>query len=85
MEAADRDAYLDSCAGIVESARQAPGCLEFSITADLLEADRINVFERWESDEQLEGFRGGGPSSDQADRIRSAEVQKYRISSVEEP
>ena len=38
-------------------ARAAPGCLDFAQSADQLEPDRINIFERWESDAHLEAFR----------------------------
>lgn len=85
VDPADRESYVRTCVSVVESARQAPGCLDFTITPDPLEPDRINVYERWESDGQLEEFRGGGPSSDQQDQIREADVSKYRISSVEAP
>jgi quinol monooxygenase YgiN len=75
--------YLDSCTAVVHQARTAPGCLDFSLTADLLDPTRINVFERWESDEQLLAFRGNGPDDAQTAEIRDADVRKYRISAVE--
>ncbi|WP_158881075.1 putative quinol monooxygenase [Amycolatopsis anabasis] len=80
-----RDEYLDGCRAVVEQARAAPGCLDFALSADLLEPDRINVYERWESDEHLARFRGAGPDSAQAVRIRDASVAKYRISATEPP
>jgi quinol monooxygenase YgiN len=49
VDAEARDAYLDGCREVVAAAREAPGCLDFALSADLLEPDRINVFERWES------------------------------------
>jgi quinol monooxygenase YgiN len=78
-----RAAYLEGCREVVEQARVAPGCLDFVLTADPLEAERINVFERWESDEDLEAFRGNGPDAGQAGQIRDASVARYRISAVE--
>jgi quinol monooxygenase YgiN len=81
----DRDAYVADCVVIVEAARRAPGCLDFAITADSAECDRITVYERWDSDEELLAFRGSGPDADTGARIRSADVRKYRISGVEEP
>ncbi|MFI0422399.1 putative quinol monooxygenase [Spongiactinospora sp. 9N601] len=80
-----RDAYLAGCAEIVEQARTAPGCLDFALSADLVEPGRINVYERWESDADVERFRGAGQEEDQAVQIQAAEVRKYRISSVEAP
>ena len=81
----DRDAYVADCGTVVEAARRSPGCLDFALTADTLDPARINVYERWESDDQLMAFRGAGPDDDTSARIRGAEVQKYRISAVEGP
>lgn len=79
-----RDRYLDGCAEVVRLARTAPGCLDFTLTADLLDATRINVYERWESDDGLHAFRGSGPDTGQTEQILDADVRKYRISSTED-
>ena len=81
----DREAYLAGCREVVEQARAAPGCLDFALSADLVEPDRINVYERWESGEDAERFRGAGPEPEQAEQIRGAEVMRYVISRVEAP
>ncbi|TDQ04988.1 putative quinol monooxygenase [Labedaea rhizosphaerae] len=75
----DRDGYLAGCSEVVALARQAPGCLDFSVSADLVESDRVNVFERWESREAVEAFRGSGPTSEQLAAIRSASVSEYDV------
>ncbi|BCB81812.1 antibiotic biosynthesis monooxygenase [Phytohabitans flavus] len=85
VDPAARESYLDGCRAVLEQARAAAGCLDFSLTADLLEPWRINVFERWESDEDLARFRGSGPDEEQATQILDASVAKYRISAVEAP
>ncbi len=85
VDEADRDGYVADCQTVVEQARAATGCIDFSITADSLEPGRVNIFERWESDEQLESFRGSGPDSGTQARVRHAEVRKYRISATEDP
>ncbi|MFG3302192.1 putative quinol monooxygenase [Micromonospora chersina] len=85
VDPARRDAYLASCADVVRAARSAPGCVDFAVSADLVEPGRINVYERWESDRQLLDFRGSGPDGEQAAMILGAEVHKFRISGVEAP
>ncbi|WP_329044261.1 antibiotic biosynthesis monooxygenase [Amycolatopsis sp. NBC_01488] len=80
-----RDAYLESCGEAVRLAREAPGCLEYALGADLLDPGRVTVYERWESDADLERFRGSGPSDEQAAQILDASVARYRISAVEAP
>jgi quinol monooxygenase YgiN len=85
LDPRDRDRYLAAVAVVAPRARTAPGCLDFVQAADPVEPDRINVYERWESDEALLAFRAlpGGDSG--TPPLRSADVRKYRISSVEEP
>ncbi len=63
----------------VAQARREPGCLDFAITADLLDPARVNVFERWESQTDVERFRGGGPSGEQRAAILSASVSEYDV------
>jgi len=73
----ERDAYLEGCVGVVEQARGATGCLDFSIAADLVDPGRINVYERWESREAVETFRGEGPSEEQGGQILAGKVAEY--------
>jgi quinol monooxygenase YgiN len=74
-----RATYLDGCRTVLEQARSAPGCLDYELSPDLVEPGRINVYERWVSDEHLEQFRGSGPDSAQTAMIRDAAVAKYRV------
>jgi quinol monooxygenase YgiN len=85
VDPAARDEYLASCAGAVEQARTTEGCFDFALSADIIEPGRINIYERWDTDEQLQKFRGSGPSDEQTAEILDAEVAKYRISTVEAP
>lgn len=75
----DRNEYLSGCVEVVRQARQAPGCLDFSLSADVIEPGRINIFERWESQAAVEAFRGSGPSDEQGDMIRAASVAEYDV------
>jgi len=75
----DRVAYLESCRAVVTAARAAPGCLDFSLSADLLDEGRINVFEQWDSAASVEAFRGSGPSDDQQSLIVDAHVAQHDV------
>ena len=79
---ADRDAYIAECVPAVEAARVAPGCLDYSITADTVDPARIVIYERWEGEQELLAFRGSGPSDDQQAAILDADVKRYGISAV---
>jgi quinol monooxygenase YgiN len=82
VDPAERERYLAGCAGIVEQARRAPGCLDYAITADLIDPGRINVFERWETQESVQAFRGSGPSQEQSAVMLSACVAEYDVADV---
>jgi len=82
VEPQQREAYLAGCVSVVDQARRAAGCLDFSITADLIDPGRINVFERWESQAAVEAFRGSGPSDEQGAAMLSASVAEYDIADV---
>ena len=83
----DRPAYLAAVADVAVTARQAPGCLDFVQAADPIEAGRINIFERWETDADLERYRTSDPDAPELDtpELLGGDVHKYRISSVEAP
>ena len=86
VDAADRAAYLEAVGQFTAMARSAPGCLDFAQSPDPLDPERINIFERWESEADLQSFR------DQPDEdppvvtppIRSGDVLRFHISSGEE-
>jgi quinol monooxygenase YgiN len=71
VDPAQRDAYLEARVPILAHARQAPGCLDFSLRADLLDADRINVYERWRSTSAPRRRRSRGRSWHAATCARS--------------
>ena len=83
VAAEDRDAHVAASAPAVAQAREAPGCLDFAVTADSLDPQRVNVVERCESADALLAFRGDGPSGEIAARILDADVRRYVIASVE--
>ena len=76
-----RDSYLEDCRTVVRQARQTPGCLDFAISADLIEPDRVDIFERWQSRDALDAFRGSGPSDEQQGQIVDASVSEYDVGS----
>jgi hypothetical protein len=69
----------EGCARTVEAARRAQGCLDFALSPDLLEPGRINVFERWESDDDLHRFRGSGPDEGQLAALVNIDVDEYAV------
>ncbi len=85
VAAGERERFLAAVDDVARQARAAAGCYDFVQAADPIEPDRINIFERWASDEDLHRFRNaGGPPADAPDLV-DADVRKYRIATVEEP
>lgn len=86
VDPARREEYLATCVYVVEQARRADGCLDFALSADLVDAGRVNVYERWESQAAVEAFRGSGANSDEADdqtaMMESAAVSEYDVAGV---
>lgn len=85
IDQSDRDGYLAAVVDVARQARRAPGCLDFVQTPDPLDPERINVYERWESDEHLHRFRNAGGPELELPALRSVNVYKYRVASVEQP
>jgi quinol monooxygenase YgiN len=82
LEPVDRDAHVMASVGAVRLARQAPGCLDFAVSADPVDPTRVNVFERWAGPEDLAAFRASSdPEGETADfsRIRHFEIEQYNV------
>ena len=82
VEPQERESYVAGCVSVVEQARGAAGCLDFVITADLVDPGRVNIFERWESQAAVDAFRASGPSDEQGVAMLSASVAEYDIAEV---
>ena len=74
-----RDEFLKSSKKAMAQARIAPGCRDFVVAADPLEEDRINIYEEWDSEIELESFRGSGPSEKLTELIIRAEVDQREV------
>jgi len=75
----ERERYLADCVDVLTAARETPGCLDFALSADLVDPARINVFELWETEDALGAFRGSGPSGDQLTSLSAIDVREYRV------
>ncbi|MGB6763910.1 putative quinol monooxygenase [Mycobacterium sp.] len=79
LDPRQRETYLAGCRDVVDQARRAPGCLDFAVTADLLDSSRVDIFERWESQAAVNAFRGSGPTDEQTSAVISATVVEYDV------
>lgn len=74
-----RDAFLLAARDAVMRARRAAGCGDFVVAADPLEPDRVNVYEEWDSEAELEAFRGAGPEPELNAAIVHADVARHHV------
>ena len=75
-----RDDYLAGCADVVEQARRAPGCLDFAISADLLDPAPDQRFRTMVIPIRRRGVSRKRSRRDQAAMIVSASVSEYDVS-----
>jgi quinol monooxygenase YgiN len=79
----DRDAAVAAFVDMVERARKHDGCLDFSISSDSVDPERINVFECWRDQQSLNAWRKIAKAPRVA--LRDAHVKLYRSDKAEKP
>jgi quinol monooxygenase YgiN len=83
MDADRRDGAVQSFKSMVERARAYDGCLDFSISADAVDPERVNLFECWRDQIALDAWRkvARGPRV----KPREVAVSLYRTEQAEKP
>lgn len=80
----ERDAWVDANSEILARVRSQSGCIDLAITADVLDAGRVNLFELWESEEHLAAWRAIADPPPKPP-ILSTTVLKHQISASGPP
>lgn len=75
-----RDEHVASLKDFVRDTRAKPGCLDLIIASDPVEAGRVNLFERWESNVQLRAFQASAEPPAPVTDVLSEDVALYEIS-----
>lgn len=65
-----------SCEAVTE-ARRTSDCVDFSVSADPLDQDRVNIFEVWKNPVALNEFRDRGPEDGLFALVERAEIHEY--------
>ena len=74
-----RQELLDLSHLAIVAARNTPGCMDFAVSPDLVDADRVNIIERWATAESLRAFREDGPGEDISGLVRQFDIQEYEV------
>lgn len=83
-DAEKRNSTVEAFRSMVERARAYDGCLDFAISADAADPDRVNLFECWRDQATLDAWRKvakGGPKG----KPREVAVSLYRTDKAEKP
>ncbi|HEY9010161.1 MAG TPA: antibiotic biosynthesis monooxygenase [Devosia sp.] len=75
-----RQELLDLSRLAVVAARNTEGCIDFAVSPDLIDADRVNILERWTSAEALRAFREDGPGEDISGLVRQFDIEEFEVS-----
>ncbi|MEO5534091.1 MAG: antibiotic biosynthesis monooxygenase [Pseudolysinimonas sp.] len=79
LDPSQRADYLAAHNDLIARGRQADGCLDLAISADALRPDRVNLFERWASEEALDAWRAVSDAPEVNVEFRGGDIQKYVI------
>lgn len=79
VSAGKQDEFVRLSTDAVSQARKLPRCIDFAVSVDPLEPDRVNVFELWETEQALLDFRGQGPTTDLLTLIENVDVAQYNV------
>lgn len=75
-----REEFIQKSIESIDLARKTKGCKDFSVSPDPLDINRVNIYEAWDTREQLDKFRASGPEDDSFLLIESINVKEYEIS-----
>lgn len=79
IKSGKRDDFITGSLEAVTLARSNHACEDFSVSPDPLDPSRVNVFEKWQSTEDLAVFRNSGPEDDLFSLVESFYVQEYKV------
>lgn len=80
-----RDEVVAAFADLLERARAFEGCLDIAVTADPIDPGRINNYERWRSQEDLDAWRPVAAPPDTDVEFRDVQVMLYTATDERSP
>ncbi|GHE95640.1 putative quinol monooxygenase [Thalassotalea profundi] len=74
-----RNEFIEKSIPAILLARQNSACEDFSVSADPVDENRVNIFEKWTSKNALEVFRNTGPESDVFSLVEVFNIDEYEV------
>ena len=79
LKSGSRDELIDKSRESIILARESKSCLEFSVSPDPIEPNRVNIFGKWRSRIELEQFHDTGPDNDLLSLVEVFDVNEYEV------
>lgn len=73
-----RQSFLSGCEPVIRQARAHPECSQYVLAPDPILADRVHVFEAWETPEAVTRFREKGQQPAVMRLIADAKVEQFQ-------
>ena len=80
IEPGYREEFINRSIASVSLARDNDSCLDFAVSPDPIDENRVNIFELWTTRDALDRFRSSGPENDLFSMIKSFHVAEYETS-----
>lgn len=79
LKSGKRDEFIEKSIEAISLARSLDDCEDFSVSADPIDENRVNIFEKWKSRKSLEDFRNSGSDNESFSLVESFDVNEYEI------
>jgi hypothetical protein len=74
-----RGEFIEQSLSSISQARANQNCLDFSVSPDPIDQNRVNIYEKWLSREALDVFRSIGPESRVLSMVLSFDINEYEV------
>lgn len=82
----ERNALVEAATHMMQQSQKEPGCLAYTITADLADPAQFHLFEQWENQAALDDhFKSPHMVDFQeiiTDKIEHMNIQKYEVTAI---
>ncbi|WP_020560562.1 putative quinol monooxygenase [Thiofilum flexile] len=79
IKSGSRDEFVDKSCEAILLARKNESCMDFSVSPDPIDLNRVNIFEKWKSRSALDTFRKSGPENNLFSLVESFDVSEYEL------
>ncbi|WP_136067614.1 putative quinol monooxygenase [Modicisalibacter radicis] len=79
LKSGARNEFIDKSREAISQARKLEACDDFSVSPDPIDENRVNIFEKWSSREELDAFRNSGPDNGSFALVESFHVKEYEL------